>query len=220
VTRLAAAGALDTLAAIRARAATLYPAWDGLEATALRSEIRALAEQATSLELLDQADLARDRDARIFLAYARGYHARHAERHARAGAALRRLEAHEAWQRADGAVRDRLRAGLLALDCPGAGTFGPVSAADGRCVVCRTGFADLQAQIELLEAREQRGLTELDALLAPPPPPHDPGDEPVTLTVDVASVDDLPELHRRIDEVGKDALTRPRRVRVIFETPR
>lgn len=218
VTRLRAAGTLDALAAIRARAAGLYPAWHGPEATALRSEIRMLSEQATSLELLDQADIARERDTSIFLAYGRAYHARHAERHARAEAALRRLEAHEGWPGAGGAVQDRLRAGLLALDCPGAGTFA-ASSVDGRCVACRAGFADLQAHIELLEAREQRGLAELDALLAPPPPPE-PGDEPVSLTVDVASPDDLPELHRRIDEVGKEALTRPRRVRVIFETPR
>lgn len=220
VVRLRGSGALDTLAAIRVRATGLYAAWDGPEAATLRQDVDALAEQVRSLTLLEQSDFALQRDTRIFQAYARGYQERHAARHVRAEDALRRLQSHEGWGKADPPVRDRLRASIASLDCASPGTLALSTAPDGRCPHCRASLTEFQAQIELLEAREQRAVTEMDALLAPGPPPAEPGDEPITLTVDLASADDLPELHRQIDEVGKDALTRPRRVRVIFETPR
>ena len=177
-------------------------------------------EQVARVSLLEQADLALERDARIFQAYARDYRECHAARHRRAEEATARLESHEGWTKADAATRERLHASIGGLECAGPGTVALATAPDGRCPQCRVSLGELRGQLELLDAREQRALRELDALLSPPPPPAEPGDEPITITLDLTSADDLPELHRKIDEVGKDALTRPRRVRVSFETPR
>jgi hypothetical protein len=217
VGRLRSHGALDAIASIRARADGLYPTWDGENAGRFRSDIEALTEQAGSVALLEQSDVAFERDARIFEAFARDYRTRHAARHALVAEALAKLEAHEAWPRADASIRDRLRAAIAADDCDDEATLAVRTAPDGRCPRCRASLAELRTQIEVLEARELRAIAELDALTARRPPTPPSGVDAVTVTMDLTSPDDLAELHRRIDEVGKDALTRPRRVTVIFE---
>ncbi len=214
VAGLRARGQLDLLAAIRARAIGFYSAWDSTAAGGLQADLAALRQQVTEATLLTQADLAVERDARIFEAYAKDYRARHGARHERAAAALARLKEHPGWAKADGATRERLNAGIRTLDCASAATLVAAAAPDGRCPECRASLTELRTHLELIESREERAIAELDTLVAPPPRPSE---APIVVELEIQSADDLPTLHQRIDAVAQEALTRPRRVRITFE---
>jgi hypothetical protein len=179
------------------------------------ADLATLKLQVGSDALLAQADLALERETRIFSAYAATYATLHAARHQQATKALARLETHAAWAGATSAVRDRLRAGLADLDCDNSVELMIASAPDGLCLNCRTSLNELRTQVELIQTREERALRELNALAAPPEPPV--ASQTLSITVDLRSPEDLPRLYEGIAEVAKTALTKPRRVRITFE---
>lgn len=218
VERLRTQGKLDLIAGIRARASMLYPSWErhgGGET--VRTELVALTAQVASDALLTQADVAIERDARIFETYARDYEASHTARRERFVEAQTHLESHPGWSQAESSLRERLSRSLAALDCQSAATLALTATPDGRCRDCRADLGELKTHLELLDSREAKALAELDALIASAPEPPRRGSEEVTMIL--RSTDDLPKLYQRIEEEALRALVTPRRVRVIFEEP-
>jgi hypothetical protein len=212
-------GKLDRLAGVRGRATQLYPAWTaGAGGAAVAEDLRALRAQAAAPELVLKPDVAFERDRRSFEAYAKDYAARFRERRGRAQEARTRIEGHPGWSKATPAQRQDLLSGLLALDPDGSGELTIEANPDGRDVSGAT-YADLESHLELIEAREQRATRTLESLVQPPEPP--PGLRAAlperSLTMDLASIGDLPRLYEKIEELAKTALDRPRLVRVTFE---
>jgi hypothetical protein len=217
--RLRQQGRLDRLAAVRSRATQVYPTWlaDGGEA-GVADDVRALRDQAAVAELILKADLAFERDRLVFEAYARDYEVRFHERHARAQDARSRIEGHPGWAKAAATQQRELLSGILALDPDGSGELTIDGNPTGRDTSGAT-YSDLASHLELIEAREQRATRALDALVGPAGPSARPETAPPqrSLTMDLASASDLPLLYKKIDELAKTALDRPRRVRVSFE---
>jgi hypothetical protein len=217
VEKLRTQGRLDLLTSIRGRATGLYASWERERGGGdVRADLAALRAQAGGDALLTHADGAIERDARVFDAYARDYRERHSRRHERAVEARDRVEAHPGWDRAEPALRERLRRGIADLDCESPASLTLAATPDGLCRDCRADFGDLKTDLELLDSREAKALAELDALLAPPPP-LPPSLPEVTMVL--RSVDDLPALYHQIKAAAEKALTKPRRVRVTFEDP-
>jgi hypothetical protein len=212
VERLRTQDKLDALASVRMRVTTLYPlrktSGDG---NGMVAEFQELQLQVGNEKLVMEADRAIQRDSRCFASYAADYRAQHTARHQRAEAALAELEAHKGWEKVSEAVQTQLRNPIVALDCEGQAELALPAAV---CRDCGKTFKDLHTDIELIEYRAQQALRALDEALAPPLQPKKPAQ---TITMDLRSPADLPRLYERIAEVAKEALSVPRRVRVIFE---
>jgi hypothetical protein len=104
---------------------------------------------------------------------------------------------------------------LSALDPDGSGELTIEANPEGRDDASRATYADLASHLELLDAREQRGLRLLDAVVRPPAEPPTPPAQ--SLTMDLSSVTELPRLFEKITKLAETSLDRPRRVRVTFE---
>jgi len=210
-------GKLDRLANIRSRTITLYPAWiaHGGGDALVAEHLAALRVQVAGSELLYKAEIAFDRDRRCFEAYAKDYLTRFRERHQRAMDARARLREHPAWPRLSPSRQDELLAGLAVLDPDGSGELTIEANPEGREEASRATHSDLAGHLELIDAREQRGLRLLDAVVQPPVESMAPSDE--SFAMDVLSVSELPRLFERITELAQRSLNRARRVRVTFE---
>jgi hypothetical protein len=217
--RLRQQGKLDRLAAVRVRATQLYPAWSvGGGGGAAADDLTALHTQAASSDLILKPDLALDRDRRVFEPYAKDYAARFRDRHERAQEARRRIVEHPGWSKATPAQQEELLSALGTLDPEGSGELTPESNPEGRDASGAT-YGDFASHLELIEAREQRAVKTLNALVGPPEPapPAPPTPPERSLTMDLASTGDLARLFEKIEELARTALDRPRRVRVTFE---
>jgi len=211
---------LDRLAAARVRAVDLYASWTACGGGAGAAlDLATLQALVKGPELLQKPDAVLEHDRVCFEAYAGDFATKFRERQRTVAVALGRLEKHAGWRKADAAQRGEIQASLESLAPEGSADLSIEAHPDGRDPVSRASYADLVSQIELIDAREQRAVRALDALVAPAPPPKGQPPSPTerSLTMELSSAADLPALYEKIGDLARTALDRPRRVHVSFE---
>jgi hypothetical protein len=109
-------------------------------------------------------------------------------------------------------------AGLRSLDPEDSGELTLERNPDGR-TASGSSYGDLASHLELVDAREHRALTVLDALDAPRQAESDVALPDRTLTMTLSSLEDLPRLFEQIGNLANRLPVRTRRVRVTFEDP-
>ncbi|MHB1046354.1 MAG: BREX system P-loop protein BrxC [Thermoanaerobaculia bacterium] len=245
VGKLRVQGKLGRIAQLKERLDVLYPAWlsraSGVPAL-VAGTAGTLRERAGTTSLLSEADSLLSDEAGCFAAYANDFAARHAARGDCLKEAVATVEHHSAWAGAPAAFQQEICSGFAFAQCPADGVITPQAAPDGRCPACRAGYGELLDHVDLIEARQAKALQRLDALAEPPspegkptpppgPPTPPPGPPPgptpgpptrhpsPTVTMKVASEDDLAQLFEKIQAIAKGALAKPRTVTVVFGEP-
>lgn len=196
-TALRKKGRLDKLAAVKARAKTLYAGFEGSGD---------LVKQVASPTLLLSPDEVLESDARTFAAYAREYAARHAARGTRVAEAIVHLLSHPAWSTTEEAQQLALLAPIRSLDCAGTGDLTLASSPDGRCPSCSASLAELVSQLELVEAREEKASRALDARLAQASSALAVSTSPIRIVL--SSAEEIPVLLEAVDSAAKAALAK------------